>query len=752
MKARKITINGLVQGVGFRPFIYRLALKHDLSGWVTNNLHGVTLHVEGLNGSIQNFIADIQREAPLAATIESIEILETKTKHVSSFTIKSSESDVEGITWVSPDIAVCPDCIRDMKHQSHRLDYPFTNCTNCGPRFSITRDLPYDRENTTMSEFAMCADCAREYHDILDRRFHAQPVACNSCGPNYQLIEGGNLLNGIDAILERITMLIKEEKIIAVRGIGGYHLMCDAFSNRAVERLRQIKQREAKPFAVMFRDILSLQSYVSVDKNEQQILESWQRPVVILQSDKFPVQAVSNGFPTLGVLLPYMPFHYQLLAKLESPAIVLTSGNISDEPIIIDNKKAEKCFGSRVDAIVEHNRDINNRVDDSVAFSVNKKQRLIRRSRGFAPSPVLTSLNVEGILATGAELVNCFAIGRENQAILSQYIGDLKNYETYSFYTESIKRYKKLFRFQPSLVARDLHPDYLSSSYAAETGLPQVKIQHHHAHLASCMAEHGHYEKVIGVCFDGTGLGDDGHIWGGEFLVADLSGYSREAHFEYIPVPGGDVATKQPWRTGLSYLYHTFGKDIFHVDMNLLQKIDPGKINLIIQAIEKNINSPLSSSAGRLFDGIAAITGLCLNSGFHAEAPMRLEAAINPGIRGEYPFDFQKNVISFKSTTRAIMDDISRNEDIQNIATRFHNTIISVIFTVTKKIREIHGINTVVLSGGTFQNRYLLGKTEPLLEENGFRVLTHGTVPSNDGGIALGQLVIAAKKREELCV
>jgi hydrogenase maturation protein HypF len=747
----KIIVTGLVQGVGFRPFIYRIAHESNIKGWVENNIRGVTIEAEAKIDDLESFVIDIKKKAPPASDIEEILVEEIPVKGYAVFEIRESSDGTSGITEISPDIAICNDCLDDLKQQSHRIDYPFTNCTNCGPRFTIIKDLPYDRHQTTMDVFAMCDVCRKEYTDVLDRRFHAQPVACNHCGPEYTLIENEITYSGFETILNKTVELVESGKIIAIKGMGGFHLMCDATNEEAVSNLRRRKLREGKPFAVMFRNMAALKKYTDFNEAEQELLNSWRRPIVLLKSKKELAPSVNNQFHRMGAMLPYMPFHHQLMEKLNVPAVVLTSGNFSDEPIILDNDRAVKNLAGIADAFLVYNRDIFNRVDDSVSFVVNDKPRLIRRSRGFVPTPIRTKLNIDGIFAAGAELVNCFAIGKENLALMSQHIGDLQNFETYEFYEETIEKYKHLFRLQTKLVAVDMHPDYFSTRYGKKLGLETIEIQHHHSHVASCMAEHGLDEKVIGVSFDGTGFGNDGHIWGGEFFVCDLNEYDRITHFEYVPLPGGDLVTKEPWRTAVSYLYKYFGKYFHDFDLDFLKNIPKAKIELLIEAMDKKINAPLSSSCGRLFDAVSALINLCPVSKFHAEAPMRLESIADTNITESYLFNQGKD-ISFEPTFREIIVDLRNNIHPGIISAKFHNTIINVIFATASEIRKNTRISKVVLSGGSFQNAILLGETETKLKENNFEVFAHEKVPSNDGGIALGQLAIAAKRRELKCV
>lgn len=746
VKAVRIKITGLVQGVGFRPFIYRIATANHVNGWVENNIRGVTIQAEAEEENLIQFIRDIAAKAPPASCIENIAREEIACTGFDGFSIKKSTDDLQGVTEISPDIAVCSDCLDDLKNQPNRINYPFTNCTNCGPRFTIIKDLPYDRHKTTMDVFEMCTDCKNEYSDVLDRRFHAQPVACNHCGPEYELIFGDQHFKDFSSILKKTAELTESGKILAIKGMGGFHLMCDASNEAAVSQLRNRKLREGKPFAVMFGNIGILEEYAEISDAEKILLESWRRPIVLLKTKKELAPSVNDGFHRIGVMLPYMPFHHQLFKELKIPAVVLTSGNISDEPIILGNSDAQDKLRKIADAFLIYNRDIFNRTDDSVAFVVNEKTRLIRRSRGFAPAPIRTKLNLENIFAAGAELVNAFAVGKQNLSIMSQHIGDLKNFETYEFYEETVKKFFGLFRVKPELVAVDLHPDYFSTKFGNNLGIKTIQIQHHHAHIASCMAEHGLDEKVIGISFDGTGLGTDGRIWGGEFLICDLNEFTRFTHFEYIPMPGGDQVTREPWRSAVSYLYKIYGEDFKTLDLDFLKNIPATKVDLIIEALNKNINAPLSSSCGRLFDAVSALINLCTVSKFHAEAPMRIESIADNGIQDFYPFEFSE-IISFKPTIGAIVNDLKNKVTLPEISSKFHNTIIEVILAVADKIRTETGLNKVILSGGSFQNAILLEKSEHLLTQKGFEVFTHSLVPSNDGGIAHGQLAITAKRR-----
>ncbi|MCX6286666.1 MAG: carbamoyltransferase HypF, partial [Bacteroidetes bacterium] len=532
---------------------------------------------------------------------------------------------------------------------------------------------------------------------------------------------------------------------------------CDAFSETAVARLRELKNREGKPFAVMFRNLETARLYAEVNTTEETSLLSWRRPIVLLHvknpvGSAHLVKSINSGLNLLGIMLPYLPFHYQLFRVMKTPAIVLTSGNFSSEPILIDNDEALKQFSSCTDLVVLHNRDIFNRTDDSVVRIIAGKERVFRRSRGYVPSPVRTGLETEGIVAFGAELTNCFCVGKGRKAFLSQHIGDLQGLETTLFYEQTLDRFIQLFRVKPALLAVDMHPDYISTRTAAGFGkLPVISIQHHHAHIASCMAEFKLDKKVIGVAFDGTGFGDDGNIWGSEFLVCDLVEYSRISHFGYLPLPGGDSASEEPWRMAVSWLYKVFGKEFTGIDLPVLRQTSTDNVNMLISMMERKINCPLTSGAGRFFDAVASLLGLCQVAEFPAQGPMLLESLVIPGCIEKYKWTAGQ-VINLDETLRGIINEIGLGVDPSIIATKFHNTITSIIFETVNGIRFRGGINKVVLSGGVFQNKYLLEGTEALLRKNNFEVFSHAAVPTNDGGIALGQLAVAAKRREIKCV
>ncbi|MFC2087353.1 carbamoyltransferase HypF, partial [Bacteroidota bacterium] len=586
--------------------------------------------------------------------------------------------------------------------------------------------------------------CEEEYVNLSDRRFHAQPIACNNCGPKYKL-KVNHEINDFKNVLLKACELLNDGKILLIKGLGGFHMACDALNVKAIDQLREIKIREKKPFAILFKTIGSIEEYAYLSEEEKHSLLSWRRPIVLLESKGILSEKINPGLSTLGAFLPYMPIHYMLFERLNSPAIVLTSGNLSDEPIYIQNDIAYEVFHDKTDGILDYNRKIYNRTDDSVCRVMHGKERIFRRSRGYAPVPLYLKQNVDSILATGAELVNCFCIGKGNQAILSQHIGDLKNYETLEFFEETIEKFTRLYRVEPELIACDLHPDYLSTRYAESKSQRKVYVQHHHAHIASCMAECGLDEPVIGISFDGTGYGTDQHIWGSEFIITGLDQFERFAHFEYMPMPGGDAAVKEPWRMAVSFLKKYIGDDYLNIDLPFLNTISRNKLLKINDMIDKDINSPLSCGAGRLFDAVAALLNICTISNHHAEAPMRLESQIVKRISGKYDVELD-SVISFHTMFEQMISDILTKSEIKSIATKFHNTMVDLIHRVAEKMRKETGIQKLVLSGGTFQNKYLVENLVPLLYRNDFDVYLHEKIPPNDGGIALGQLVIAAKK------
>lgn len=751
-EALDIRVQGRIQGVGFRPFIYRLASDHNLYGWVNNQTSHVKIHIEGKKKNVNSFIHDIRAKAPPISIIDDLKTNTSTFEAFEDFSIINSVDSSDTVTEISPDLAVCDDCIKDIKSKSRRNWYSFTNCTNCGPRFSIIKDLPYDRPKTTMKDFRMCPECLKEYKSPINRRFHAQPNSCSHCGPVYTMTSSNEKLTDIKSILEKCTKIIMSGGIVAIKGVGGFHLACDPFNSKAVAKLRSVKKRDTKPFAVMFDSIKNIRNHAEVSEIEEKSLKSVRAPIVLLKlkKDSTISSDVTSGLNTIGCFLPYTPFHYLLMESLNISAMVLTSGNISNEPVEIDNVSALQKFSELCDAVLTYNRDIQNRTDDSVVRIINGKERVLRRSRGWVPESITVNTDVEGILATGSELKTCFCIGKDNKAVLSQHIGDLKNFETLEFYRESMERYKTLYRFTPSLIAHDLHPDYLTTSYFKNNQINKTAIQHHHAHIASCMAENGIIDSVIGFSFDGTGLGDDGQIWGGEIFTCNLENYERHFHFSYLPLPGGDKAVMEPWRMAVSALYSAYGRDFLNMNLPFLKQIPSTEVKALLDVIDKKINSPLTSSVGRLFDAVSAMLGLCLYSSFDAEAAMRLESVLEKTPHNDEYYSFQiDEEISMDSTFMAISDNIISGDPSSLISIRFHNTIVEIICAAAEKLRNKIGINKAVLSGGVFMNGYLLEKAEIRLTEMGFETFTHSKVPSNDGGLALGQLIIAAQRRNQ---
>jgi hydrogenase maturation protein HypF len=752
IQARKIKVRGVVQGVGFRPLVYQLALQNNLRGHVFNTSGDVTIILEGLQRDLESFISRLQNSPPPQSRIESVDIKEQPVEGLQQFEIKESHFRENEYQLISPDIATCPLCISEIFNPSdRRYCYPFTNCTNCGPRFTIIEDMPYDRRNTTMRRFNMCAECRDEYDNPNDRRFHAQPDACPACGPMLQLVDSfGNTVAGDP--LSRASDLLRAGRIVAIKGLGGFLLACDATDDPVMARLRERKRRRFKPFAVMMASLGEIEGCCHVSESEKDLLISSQAPIVLLRRKPSSVISDQTAPNTLylGVMLPYTPLHHLLLSKVERP-LVMTSGNISEEPIAGDNEEALQRLSGIADYFLIHNRDICSRYDDSVAMVVNNRTQLIRRARGFAPYPIRLQYNSAMVLACGAEVKNSFCITRENHAFLSQHIGDLENLETLEHFEDTIRIYKRVFHIEPEIIAYDMHPDYLSTRYALElvkrTGLRGIPVQHHHAHIVSCMADIGVTEPVIGVAFDGTGFGEDGQLWGGEFLLAHYSGFQRAAHFEYMPLPGGKAAIEKPYRMALSYLLKVFGDEAFELDLPFLKAIAGEEILLINQQIERKTNTPLTSSCGRLFDAVSAILGIRGETDYEGQAAVELESIADINVDKTYPFEIMQGngpkIVSFDRMFRYLIDDLRHKVAAPIIAGRFHATIAEVIFSVCRMLVKENNINRVALSGGVFQNRLLLELTVKRLEAEGLTVLVHHNVPANDGGIALGQAVIA---------
>jgi len=762
LKRYFIRVKGIVQGVGFRPFIYSLALKYQLSGYVLNDTSGVRMEIEGPEGHLNSFLRQIKNNAPPLTIIETIERKELPLSGYRQFQIKKSREERNKFIPLSPDISLCPDCLRELlDRDNRRFEYPFINCTNCGPRFTITQDIPYDRSRTTMKNFRMCTDCQDEYDNPADRRFHAQPNACPVCGPQIELYQNGRKEIITSQPLEETVHLLREGKIVAVKGLGGFHLACDATNVSAVKKLRKRKYREDKPFAIMVPNLESVKSFCPISPEEEKLLTSPRRPILLLskKADCSLPREIAPHHKYLGVMLPYTPLHYLLLRKIERP-LIMTSGNVSDEPIVYKNKEAFSRLGKIADFFLIHNRKIHLRCDDSVTRIFRGQEIIIRRSRGYVPQPLKLKVFFEPhILAVGGHLKNTFCLARENYAFLSHHIGDLENLSALISLEEGIKHFLKVFHSQPRIVACDLHPDYLSSKFAQEyvrarKGTRLISVQHHHAHIVSLLAEQGLLnEKVIGVAFDGSGLGDDNTIWGGEFLVADLMQYFRIAHLKYIPLPGGEKAIKEPWRMAVSYLYRIYGEKCLPLAQHLLYGVEHKHIGLLIKVIKGKINTPLTSSMGRLFDAVSALMGLRKKINYLGQAAVELEMISREGEEGVYSFDIlelpNKLIIDPDPMIVDIVSDLDKKISKEIISARFHNTIAHMILKVSRKIQDRTGLRKVALSGGVFQNIYLLEKVCPWLKKEGFQVYLHSRVPANDGGISLGQALIAHFRKEK---
>lgn len=770
----KIVVKGIVQGVGFRPFVYSLAKSLNLKGFVLNSSEGVIIEIEGDKSSA--FIERLYKEAPPLSKIMNTDIINLPYYGYTDFSILKSK-DEGSFTLISPDVSICADCLKELLDENdRRYLYPFINCTNCGPRYTITKSVPYDRPNTTMSIFKMCNDCNNEYNDPGNRRFHAQPNACHVCGPHVSLVESNqSTLIGQKAI-EKTIDLLKKGNIVAIKGLGGFHLACDATNEDAVNRLRLKKRKNNKPFALMAPDVRTIKQFCEVSPQEESVLISNKRPIVLLKKIKNSLpEAISPKNPYIGFMLPYTPLHYLLFyypldensrsldpmttfsnefqLKTNFKALVMTSGNIAEEPIVIDNEEAISKLADIADAFLVHNRDIFMRVDDTVLKVMkNESISFIRRSRGYVPDPITLHEDGPDVLGCGADIKNIFTLTKGSYAIPSQHIGDMENYETLIFYEESLKNLKDVYRVKPVALAYDLHPQYLSTQWALrQDNIKKIGIQHHYAHVASVMAEKGIKEQVIGVSFDGTGYGTDGNLWGGEFLIADIEGFKRAGHFKYIPLPGGEVAVREPWRIAVSYVKDFAGEDVIQYLrlISFIDKYGEKKIKDLLQILDRRQFSPLTSGAGRLFDAVSAIIGLCDYSTFEGEAAIALEAITNPYVIDDYPVNikFRDTIeIDFSQTILRIIEDLKRGTEKAIISSKFHNSIIKVITKVVKKLASLTMIHRVALCGGVFQNMYLLERVIPDLESEGMEVLIHDKVPTNDAGISLGQAYIIRER------
>jgi hydrogenase maturation protein HypF len=755
LTGRRLHITGVVQGVGFRPHVFALASRGMLAGWVRNSSSGVDIVVEGPPDAVEAFVDDLRAGGPPLARIDAIAVEEQSPEGHSSFTILSSLEEPGAYLPVSPDMATCPDCLREMRDPAdRRYRYPFINCTNCGPRFTIVRDIPYDRPKTTMSGFPMCPECAAEYANPLDRRFHAQPIACPACGPRIRLERDGAATVWDEAAMAETRARLAAGEIVAVKGLGGFHLACDASNERAVHTLRQRKHREGKPFALMANDVATVARHALVTPAARALLESPERPVLLLPRAQasFLAGDIAPARNRLGFMLPYTPLHHLLLEPADGypEVLVMTSGNLSDEPIAYEEEDARRRLGGIADAYLLHDRPIHMRCDDGVAAEFRGKVTFGRRSRGVAPLPVRLPFSTTPLLAVGGELKNVFCLCRDDRAFLSHHIGDLETLETLRSFTSGIEHFERLFRIRPEAVVHDLHPDYQATRYAlaraASEGIPAIAVQHHHAHAAACMADHGLPEdaRVIGVCFDGTGYGSDGAIWGGEFLVAGYRDFERALHLSYVPLPGGDAAIRKPYRAALSWLRQAGVP--WAEDLAPVQATQARELAVLDAQLAQGLNAPPTSSMGRLFDAVAAIAGFSPRISYEGQAACELEAAASPTEPGAYVFDIGESTIDAAPVLRAVVADIRRGVPVELIAARFHNGVAATVVAACQRLREATGLNQIALSGGVWQNLLLLERTVQGLEGAGFRVLVHHQVPANDGGLSLGQAAVAAAR------
>ena len=753
IKRTRGVIEGIVQGVGFRPFIHQLALRYGLAGYVVNTAEGVEIEVEGPETEIRGFMDAVEAERPPLAHIASTDWTEIPSTNEDSFVILTSRSGEERSALISPDVGVCSECLAEMRNpRDRRFGYPFINCTNCGPRYTIIMDIPYDRGSTTMNKFRMCAACRKEYDDPDNRRFHAQPNACWDCGPVTSLHDGkGKKIPCSDPIEDSISFL-QNASILAIKGLGGFHLAVDASNNMGVARLRRRKHREEKPLAIMVKDLDTAFKIAHISDREADLLRSHQRPIVLLKKRRFhglsPQVAPKNRY--IGIMLPYTPLHHLLMEGVFR-ALVMTSGNMTEEPINTDNREAFRHLRGIADYFLIHNRDIYLRSDDSVLKVVDKIPRQIRRSRGYVPVPIFLPAHMESlppVLALGGELKNTICLTKANRAFLSQHIGDMENLETFDFFRLTISHLRRILEIHPKVLAHDLHPDYLSSKFAHEQQeFPTTGVQHHHAHIVSCLAEHGVKGPVIGVAMDGTGLGLDGQIWGGEVIFADLTSFKRRAHLDYAALPGGDIAARFPWRMALIYLHKTFGDDLFNLPIPFVRNLNREKPSIILRMAMKGVNSPLTSSCGRLFDAVSALLGLRHETAYEGQAAIELEMCQSPREKGHYPWQIKDKgdiwVMATAGIVRGIVEDIEKGKGRGVISSRFHNSLIGMLKETCVRIMEESGIEQVALSGGSFQNMTLLTGLTRTLKEAGFRVYSHAEVPSNDGSLSLGQAVCA---------
>jgi hydrogenase maturation protein HypF len=753
--ARRVHITGVVQGVGFRPCVWQVARQLDLRGWVRNTSSGVDIHVEGAEPDVAGFVPALRAALPPLARIDALAEAAAEFSSAGAFEIVASAIEPGASLPVSPDVATCEDCLRELRDPSDRRHgYPFLNCTNCGPRYTIVRDIPYDRPQTTMADFPLCAACAAEYGDPADRRFHAQPVACPACGPEVWLERDGERADQGAAAIAAVRRALAGGQVVAVKGLGGFHLACDACNEHAVATLRQRKRREGKPFALMAADLEAIARFADADAIERDLLSSAARPVVLLpRRPGAPLAgAVAPGRDHVGFMLPYTPLHHLLLAPgPDAPEVlVMTSANLSDEPIVHRNGDARARLGPLADAFLLHDRPIHVRCDDSVAATFRGAPYLLRRSRGYAPLPLELPVATPPLLATGGELKNVFCLARDRRAYLSHHIGELAYHETFESFTSGVEHLARLFRVEPELLVHDLHPDYQATRWAvargARDGVPTLAVQHHHAHLAACLADHGCApdQRAIGVIFDGTGYGPDGTIWGGEFLIGDQAHYQRALHLRPSLLPGGDAAARHPWRLALAWLAE-LGLP-WDPDLAVVRAATELEREVLASQLAGRINTPTTTSMGRLFDAAAALAGLSPSVRYEAQAACEFEALADPAATGAYSLTIADGQLDPRPALAALVDDVRAAVAPGVISARFHRGLAAAVARACVELGEAAGLTTVALSGGVWQNLLLLEHTVAALQAADFTVLVHRQVPANDGGLALGQAAVAAAR------
>ena len=753
LKRLRLEVRGAVQGVGFRPFVYRLAEELGVNGWVANGPEGVLLEAEGLVEALTEFAQRVRTEAPPQAAIQELNAAWLAPCGHQGFEIRQSAQSGARTTVVLPDIALCADCRRELLDSTdRRYHYPFINCTNCGPRFSIIEALPYDRPNTTMARFTMCHECATEYHDPRDRRFHAQPNACPVCGPKIALWDADGTTMNVDHVVEAAARALRNGLIVAVKGIGGFHLMVNALDAPAVDRLRAVKRRGSKPFAVMVRDLAAAEAICELDDCARTLLGSAAAPVVLLpkRSDCALAESVAPANPWLGLMLPYAPLHHLLLQEVQLP-LVATSGNLSEEPICTDEIDAITRLRGLADVFLVHNRPIERHVDDSVTMVAVGAPRVLRRARGYAPLPVLLREEVPEIMALGAHMKNTVALSKGKQVFISQHIGDLEALQSTQAFERVIADFLRLYESTPAAIAHDLHPEYTSTLFAQRgdflRDVPRIAVQHHHAHLAGCLAENGVDSPALGIIWDGTGYGADGTIWGGEVLLGDTHDFERVGSLRAFRLPGGDAAAREPRRSAIAMLHQIYGSDAFELELPPLQDLPLSSAMLLQTMLEQGVRSPWTTSAGRLFDGIAALLGIRQQSAFEGDAAMALEFACDASETGAYALPLRtladaSVVLDWRELVSDMLADRARGVSVATAAARVHNALVKGMVAVACAV----GQPRVALSGGCFQNRRLLEHGARALMENGFEVLLHRQVPPNDGGVSLGQVVVAAAR------